>query len=165
MYVWAIGSWAVEDDGGKTASRYLREWMGEMPGTGSLASCISPASARQGSVGWVRPLGFYCLVVWFLPSLWEQLKVSDLCPALKVSCISCCGRLWHKTDCPLQAASGEPLLDFRNAYHGLRTGLVMLDIRTWKYAGGLGPFEGCIKMLDDFRGVELSHSCCPGLCS
>lgn len=82
-----------------------------------------------------------------LLSSWAQLEVADLCPAVGVSCISCCGTLGYNTGCCLQAAPGEPPLDFRNAYHGLQSGLVVCqgNVKTWKYARGSSAFWSLYK--------------------
>lgn len=143
MYVWDTGSWAVENDKEDCQEesevengRNARNWQD--------CSCVSPASAGQGSVGWGLLVFLPCGLI--LPSPGGQLEVSDLCPALEVSSISWCGRLWHNSDCPLQAAPGEPPLDFRNAYQGLQSALVVFEsnTETWKYAGAFEPLEGCM---------------------
>lgn len=102
-------------------------------------SCISPASAGQGSVGWgllvLLPYGL------ILPSLQKKLEVADLCPALEVSHISCCSTASCSTRCQGLTVL---IIPSRHAYHDLQGGLVVLEsnIKTWKYAGGLKPFEG-----------------------
>lgn len=129
----------VKDEGEKTASKRLRERMAEMPGTGSLAATsLQPLLDRAV---WAEASWFYCLMVWSCLACegsYKQLMSAQLWKWAA----SPVGRPWYKTDCPLEADSGEPPLDFRNAYHGLQSGLVVFEsnIRTWKYVGGLETF-------------------------
>lgn len=110
---------------------------------------------------------FCCLMVWFCLACEGSWKWQTSAQLWKWAAAAapgggCDTRLIVPSRQPLES----PLWTSEMLTVACRVTWLWLRVTSWheNRQGVLEPFEGCIKMLDDFRGVELSPSCCPGLC-